>query len=51
MANQVGFYMIGVTDPHLSADVAVEIDAMFKNSRAETLTETEKAFRPGFHRP
>ncbi len=48
MANQVGFYMIGVTDPHLSADVAREIDAMFKNSPAETLTETEKAFVLGF---
>lgn len=48
MANQVGFYMIGVTDLHLSADVAHEIDAMFKNSPAETLTETEKAFILGF---
>ena len=48
MANQVGFYMIGVTDSHLSADVAHEIDAMFKNSPAETLTETEKAFILGF---
>jgi len=48
MADQVGFYMVGVTDPHISADVAVEIDAMFKNSRAETLTETERAFVLGF---
>jgi putative ABC transport system permease protein len=40
--------MIGVTDPHISADVATEIDAMFKNSRAETLTETERAFVLGF---
>jgi putative ABC transport system permease protein len=48
MANQVGFYMIGVTDPHIAADVAHEIDAMFKNSPAETLTETEKAFTLGF---
>jgi putative ABC transport system permease protein len=48
MADQVGFYMIGVTDPHISADVAVEIDAMFKNSSAETLTETERAFVLGF---
>lgn len=48
MADQVGFYMIGVTDPHVSADVAQEVDAMFANSRAETLTETEKAFVMGF---
>jgi putative ABC transport system permease protein len=47
-ANEVGFYMIGVTDPHIAADVSLEIDAMFKNSPAETLTETEKAFTLGF---
>ena len=43
-ADQVGFYMIGVTHPDLAADVAVSIDGLFKNSLAETLTETEKAF-------
>ncbi len=43
-ADQVGFYMIGVTHPDLAADVAVSIDSLFKNSLAETLTETEKAF-------
>ena len=43
-ADQVGFYMIGVTHPDLAADVAVAIDGLFKNSLAETLTETEKAF-------
>jgi len=43
-ADQVGFYMIGVTHPDLAADVAVSIDRLFKNSLAETLTETEKAF-------
>jgi len=48
MADQVGFYMIGLTDSHMSADVAVEVDEMFKNSPAETLTETEKAFTMGF---
>ncbi len=47
-ADQVGFYMIGVTNPNLAADVAVAIDATFKNSLAETLTETEKAFQLGF---
>lgn len=48
MADQVGFYMIEVKRPDLSADVAVALDRMFKNSLAETLTETEKAFNQGF---
>jgi putative ABC transport system permease protein len=47
-ADQVGFYMIGVTRPDVAADTAVTIDKTFKNSLAETLTETEKAFNLGF---
>jgi len=47
-ADQVGWYMIGVTNPNLAADVAVKIDNAFKNSLAETLTETEKAFQLSF---
>jgi putative ABC transport system permease protein len=47
-AGQVGWYMIGVTSPGLAADVAVKIDRAFKNSLAETLTETEKAFQLSF---
>ncbi|MBI4697625.1 MAG: ABC transporter permease [Nitrospirae bacterium] len=47
-ADQVGFYMIGVTSPSVAADVAAAIDKTFKNSLAETLTETEKAFQMGF---
>ena len=47
-ADQVGFYMIGLTSPNLAADVAVKIDETFKNSLAETLTETEKAFQLSF---
>ncbi len=47
-ADQVGFYMIGLTDPNLAADVAVAVDSIFKNSMAETLTETEKSFHLGF---
>lgn len=47
-ADQVGWYMIGITNPNLAADVAVRIDKTFKNSMAETLTETEKAFQLGF---
>lgn len=48
MADQVGFYVIGIANPRQAADIANEIDAMFKNSPAETLTETEEAFVMGF---
>ena len=48
MADQVGFYMIGVNRQDAAAETAVKIDGMFRNSLAETLTETEKAFNLGF---
>ena len=47
-ADQVGFYMIGVTQPEIATEVSLAIDNQFKNSLAETLTETEKAFQQGF---
>ncbi|MFH1025206.1 MAG: FtsX-like permease family protein [Nitrospirota bacterium] len=47
-ADQVGWYMVEVKNPNLAADVSVRIDKMFKNSLAETLTETEKAFNLSF---
>jgi putative ABC transport system permease protein len=47
-ADQIGFYMIGIGKPEMAAEVATSIDAMFKNSIAETLTETEKAFNLGW---
>ena len=47
-ADQVGFYMIGVTRPDRAAEVALAVDRTFKNSLAETLTETEKAFQLSF---
>lgn len=47
-ADHVGFYMIGVSNPGLAAQVAVDVDRMFKNSLAETMTETERAFNLGF---
>ena len=47
-ADQVGFYMVGVAQPDLSTEVSITIDQQFKNSLAETLTETEKAFQQGF---
>lgn len=46
--DQVGYYIVGVTRPDLAPEVASAIDGTFKNSFAETLTETEKAFQQGF---
>ncbi len=47
-ADRVGYYVVGVRSPEIAAQVASEIDEMFRNSLAETLTETEKAFQQGF---
>jgi len=47
-AGQVGFYVIGLTSPDLAAEVSLSIDGMFRNSLAETLTETERAFQLSF---
>lgn len=47
-ANTVGVYIIGIDDPSRTAEIAAAIDATFKNSLAETLTETEKAFQLSF---
>jgi putative ABC transport system permease protein len=40
--------MVGVVRPDVAPDTALAIDKTFKNSLAETLTETEKAFNQGF---
>jgi putative ABC transport system permease protein len=47
-ADQVGWYMVGVANPNMATRVALTIDKTFKNSLAETLTETEKAFQLSF---
>lgn len=47
-ANETGWYIIKVDDPKNSANISAKIDAQFKNSIAETKTETEKAFTQGF---
>ena len=47
-ADQAGFYMIGVTNPELAVQVSQAVDSTFRNSLAETLTETEKAFQLSF---
>ena len=47
-ADQVGVYVAGIDDPDNAAAVSLAIDAVFRNSLAETLTETEQAFQLGF---
>ena len=47
-ADQIGVFIVGIRDPARAAEVSAAIDATFRNSLAETLTETEKAFQLGF---
>jgi len=47
-ADQVGFYIIGTSSPDIAASTSKSVDSLFKNSFAETLTETEKAFQMSF---
>jgi putative ABC transport system permease protein len=47
-ADHVGWFLVGVKSPDIAAAVSVAIDKLFKNSLAETLTETEKAFQLSF---
>src|ERR1700694_4575434 len=46
--DQIGVLIVQLKDPEQAAPVHSAIDAVFKNSLAETLTETEKAFQLGF---
>lgn len=46
--NQVGVYVVTIDDPGRAAELSRLIDAEFRNSAAETLTETEKAFQLSF---
>ncbi len=48
VANQVGWFISQVADIDQAPAIAGQIDATFKNSLAETLTESEKAFQMGF---
>jgi len=47
-ADAVGVYVVGIDDIDNAAAIAVNIDAEFRNSLAETLTESEQAFQLGF---
>ena len=46
--DQIGVLIEQLKDPDQAAAVSQTIDATFKNSLAETLTETENAFQLGF---
>lgn len=48
VANQVGWFISQVNDIDRAAAIGAQIDDTFKNSLAETLTESEKAFQMGF---
>jgi len=45
---QIGWYALQIDDPGHAARIASTIDALFKNSLAETRTETEKEFQMNF---
>lgn len=47
-ADQIGVLIISLNSPQTASETSLAVDAMFKNSLAETLTETEKAFQLSF---
>lgn len=47
-AGDVGWYIVRIKDASKAAVISEQIDALFKNSPAETKTETERAFQQGF---
>ncbi len=47
-AGEIGWFGVKIKDPNSSAGIGAAIDARFKNSYAETLTETEKQFQLSF---
>lgn len=47
-AGDVGWYIIRINNPNDAARISEEVDQLFKNSRAETKTESERAFQEGF---
>jgi putative ABC transport system permease protein len=47
-AGEIGWYIVRIDDPDNSARISQDIDNLFANSRAETKTETERAFQQSF---
>ena len=46
--DRVGVYAINISEPSRASEISGEVDKLFRNSLAETRTETEKAFQLGF---
>lgn len=47
-SGEIGWYIVRIDNPDNSAAISQEIDKLFANSRAETKTETERAFQQSF---
>ena len=47
-SDSVGIFLVDIKDASRAAEISRAVDDTFKNSLAETLTETEKAFQLGF---
>jgi len=47
-AGRVGWFIVEIKDPTQAAVISEKVDAFFKNSQNETLTETEEAFNLSF---
>jgi putative ABC transport system permease protein len=47
-SGEIGWYIVRIDDPENSAAISAAIDKLFANSRAETKTETERAFQQSF---
>ncbi len=47
-AGEIGWYIVRIDNADESARISREIDNLFANSRAETKTETERAFQQNF---
>ena len=46
--NSTGVFILTIAEPYRAAEISLQVDALFRNSAYETLTETEKAFQLGF---
>ena len=47
-ANQTGVFLVGINDATRAAEISRAVDEQFRNSIAETLTETEQSFQLSF---
>ncbi len=46
--DQVGWYVLKISDPGAAAKLSGAVDALFENSSSQTRTETEEAFQMSF---